>query len=73
MRLLWYTQFLWFRPLMIIEVLFYFSPTKENMNEEFLSSAVTNDMVFYMFLPKNSLLHKIRSSNSQNYNRWGKK
>jgi len=54
------------------DVLFYFSPTKENMNEEFFPSAVTNDMAFYMFLPKNSLLHKIRSSNSQNFNRWKK-
>jgi len=55
---------------MIIEVLFYFSPTKENMNEEFFPSAVTNDMAFYMFLPKNNLVHKIWSSNSQNFNRW---
>jgi len=42
------------------------------MNEEFFPSAVTNDMAFYMFLSKKSLLHKIRSSNSQNFNRWKK-
>jgi hypothetical protein len=57
---------------MIIKVLFYFSPKKENMNEKIFPRAVTNDMAFYMFLSKNSLLNKIRSSNAQNFNRWKK-
>jgi hypothetical protein len=37
---------------MIIQVLFYFRPTRENMNEEFFPSTITNDMTFYMFLPR---------------------
>lgn len=39
------------------KVLFYFSPTRENMNEEFFSSTVTNDMTFYMFLLRQTVYY----------------